>query len=375
MVYPIEPSHALSARNPYRAPRPPYGKNNRSPGAAPAQAVFHTARHSVSVRDTEVPAPKPGELLIKAHCSAISPGTESLIFRGGMPEGWGLDTAPSKSGGEFRYPFKYGYALVGEVVEVGAGEDRDWLGKRVFAFHPHQDYIAIDQRQCQRLPEGMPAERALFLANLETALNLVQDAGPLAGERAMVFGQGVVGLLTTALLGQFPLSELITADPLPLRRERSKELGAGLAIDPSKGRELAVLEECLFHGDHNGLDLAIEVSGHIEALNQAIALTGFDGRIVVGSWYGRHAGPVDLGGHFHRRRIRLVASQVGTLNPALSGRWSKDRRLKLAFDWLDRIQPERLITHRFPLSECQQAFEVVGDKLAGALQVVFEYRG
>lgn len=339
-------------------------------GLTQAQAVFHLARHSVAVRELELPAPQPGELLVKTRCSAISTGLESPVFRGGTPEGWTQEGAP---GGEFRYPFKYGCALVGEVVETGSPEDRDWVGRRVFARHPHQDYAVIDKRACQRLPDGMPWERALFLAGMDTALNLALDAAPLAGERAMVFGQGVVGLLATAVLSQFPLAELITADPIPARRERSLALGAALAVDPGKGREMAVLEDCLFFGDNNGLDVVIEVSGQVEALNQAIALTGFDGRIVVGSWYGRGAGPVDLGGHFHRRRIRLVASQAGSLNPHLAGRWTQERRLKLACEWLDRVHPERLITHRFPLPSCQEAFELVADKHAGALQVVFEY--
>lgn len=337
------------------------------------QAIFHVAPHTVAVRDTHIPEPRPGELLVEARCSALSPGTESLIFGGGMPENSPLDENLSSLGGEFRYPFKYGYALVGEVVKTGGREDRDWLGQRVFAFHPHQGLAVVDKRDCHRLPEGMPVERALFLANMETALGLVLDAAPLAGERAMVFGQGVVGLLATAVLGQFPLAELITADPVPERRELSLKLGAALAIDPGKGRELSVLEECLFFGDHNGLDLAIEVSGRIEALNQAIRLTGFDGRVVVGSWYGRNAGLVDLGGPFHRRRIRLISSQVSTLSPQLTGRWTKERRLKLALEWLERIQPEKFITHRFAPQSCQEAFELAADKRAGALQVIFEY--
>jgi threonine dehydrogenase-like Zn-dependent dehydrogenase len=219
----------------------------------------------------------------------------------------------------------------------------------------------------------MPADRALFLANMESALNLVMDAAPLAGERGMVFGQGVVGLLALSVLSQFPLETLITAEPVAQRRERSQQLGANLAIDPSRGRELAVLEDCLFHDGQNGLDFAIEVSGQIEALNLAIQLSGFDSRIVVGSWYGRNAGLVELGGHFHRRRIKLISSQVSTVNPALSGRWSKDRRLALALDWLDRAAPEQFITHRFGVDDCQTAFEMVADKNAGALQVIFEY--
>lgn len=373
MVSPFDPFHAAPRRDASRPARTP---SYRASYAMPnlTQAVYHLARHTVAVREVELAALQPGELLIKARCSAISPGRESLVFRGDMPEHWSLPDTPAQVGGEVRYPFKYGYALVGEVVEVGSAEDREWLGKRVFAFHPHQEYAVIDKSACQRLPDGMPWERALFLANMETALNLVLDAAPLAGERAMVFGQGVVGLLTTAILSQFPLAELITTEPIPARRERSQSLGAGLAIDPGKGREMAVLEDCLFHGDNNGLDFAIEVSGRVEALNQAITLTGFDGRIVVGSWYGREAGPVDLGGHFHRRRIRLISSQVGSLSPNLTGRWTKERRLKLACEWLDRVHPERLITHRFPLTACQEAFELVADKHGGALQVIFEYR-
>jgi threonine dehydrogenase-like Zn-dependent dehydrogenase len=332
-------------------------------------AIFHVAPHTVEVRETETLKPRPGELLVKAHCSAINPGTESLIFRGGMPDNWSM----AALGGESRYPFQYGCALVGEVVGAGSREDSPWLGRRVFVAHPHQANALVETADCHPLPEGMPSERALFLANMETALNLAMDAAPLAGERGMIFGQGVVGLLAAAVLSRYPLEELITADPVVQRREWSLKLGAALAIDAARGRELAVLEDCLFHGDNNGLDFAIEVSGQIEALNQAIRLCGFDSRIVVGSWYGRNAGLVDLGGHFHRRRVRLISSQVKTLNPALSGRWSRERRLALALEWLDRAEPERFITHRFPPQDCQTAFELEADKSSGALQVIFEY--
>lgn len=337
------------------------------------QAILHIAPHTVAAREVESRKPGPGELLIRAHCSAISPGTESLIFRGGVPDNWKLDEHLEALSGEFRYPFKYGYALVGEVIATGDRDDRRWLGRRVFCFHPHQAELVIDQRYCRALPDDMPADRALFLANMESALNLVMDTAPLAGERGMVFGQGVVGLLVTSVLNQFPLEALITAEPVATRREFSQKLGASLTIDPSRGREISVLEDCLFHDGQNGLDFAIEVSGQTDALNLAILLSGFDSRIVVGSWYGRNAGLVDLGGHFHRRRIKLISSQVSTVDPSLSGRWSKERRLALALDWLERAAPEQFITHRFGIAECQTAFELAADRNSGALQVVFEY--
>ncbi|MDV3241950.1 MAG: zinc-binding dehydrogenase [Methylocaldum sp.] len=337
------------------------------------QAVCHVAPKSVAVQEIDLPAPRTGELLIKALCSAISPGTESLIFRGEVPEDLPQDTSIGSLQGNFSYPFRYGYALVGEVAAVGADEDRDWLGRRVFAYHPHQNYAVVDKKDCLVLPEGVPAERALFLANMESALNLVFDAAPLPGERIMVFGQGIVGLLTTAVLGRFPLGELITADPLAFRRQKSTEMGAALAINPAVKREVAALKECLFYDGADGLDAAIEVSGNQTALNQAIELTGFAGRIVIGSWYGQSAAPRDLGGHFHRRRIRLVSSQVSTIDPRLSGRWSKKRRLDLVWEWLAEIRAERLITHHFAPSACQEAFELVDSKRAGVLQPIFEY--
>lgn len=189
----------------------------------------------------------------------------------------------------------------------------------------------------------------------------------------MVFGQGIVGLLATAVLGRFPLGELITADPLGFRRQKSTEMGAALAINPTVKREIAALKECLFYDGADGLDAAIEVSGNLTALNQAIELTGFAGRIVIGSWYGQNTAPLDLGSHFHRQRIRLISSQVSTINPRLSGRWSKKRRIDLAWEWLSEIRAERLITHHFPPGACQEAFDLADSKRAGVLQPIFQY--
>jgi 2-desacetyl-2-hydroxyethyl bacteriochlorophyllide A dehydrogenase len=338
-----------------------------------AQAVYYQAPKSVAMAETDVATPKSGEVLIRTRYSAISPGTESLIFRGELPHDPTLNSHIVSRQGRFNYPFKYGCSLVGEVTAVGCDQDRDWLGKQVFTYHPHQSYAVVDKQDCQRLPDDTPMERALFLAAMEAALNIVFDAAPSVGERIMVFGQGILGLLTTAILSDFPLAELITADPISPRRERSLEIGADLSIDPSDRRAFAALKDCLFFGDAEGLDVAIEVSGRTNALDQAIELTGFAGRIIVGSWYGKKSGAVDLGGHFHRRRLQLISSQVNTISPHLQGRWNRNRRLNLAWDWLRRIKPEQLITHRFPLQSCQEALELVHNKSLGVFQVIFQY--
>lgn len=339
-----------------------------------ARGIFHLAPRRVAMQEIDLAAPAPGQLLIRARCSALSAGTESLIQRGGVPQDLPRDSLITGLAGGFHYPFEYGYALVGEVIGVGAAEDETWLGRRVFAFHPHRDFAVVAVRDCRRLPDSIPDERALFLPFLETALTLVLDAAPLAGERALVCGQGVIGLLVSTVLSRFPLAELIASDPIALRRAKSVEFGAGTTVDPGDAGAWEALRRRLFGEERDGLDFAVEVSGRIRALNQTLDLCGFGGRIVLGSWYGHDDGAVDLGGLFHRRRIRLLSSQVSTLNPELSGRWTKSRLWNLAGDWLETVRPERLITHRLPLEQCETAFALAQDSRSGALQIVFDYR-
>lgn len=340
-----------------------------------ARAIHHVAARKVAVAHASLSALGPEDVLIRTLYSAISPGTESLVFRGRFPPGMPLDAAIAGLRGSFSYPFAYGYALVGEVVDAGAQVDRAWLQRRVLAFHPHQDYAVAPLHEVIAIPAEVEPLAALFLPNMESAVSFVHDAEPRLGERAMVFGQGVVGLLTTALLGDFPLALLASADPIAHRRERSLALGAAWSIDPDDAARFAALRERLFGGsDDDGLDLAIELSGNTTALNQAIELAGFDARIIVASWYGTERATLDLGAHFHRRRIALVSSQVSRIAPRLSGRWSKRRRLEAAWSAIARIGPQRFVTHHFRFDDCQRAFELVTDRSDGVLQAVFEYR-
>jgi threonine dehydrogenase-like Zn-dependent dehydrogenase len=204
---------------------------------------------------------------------------------------------------------------------------------------------------------------------METAVNLVQDAAPLLGERVLVLGQGVVGLLTASLLSEFPLEALVTVDAYEPRRKLSP-VHPGFSLDPGSPD---------FHEDARRLlndraDLTFELSGQPAALNVALALTGFSGRIVIGSWYGEKRAEIDLGGTFHRSRIKLISSQVSTLAPELSGRWDKIRRFGVAWKALERLQPERWITQRFPLEEAANAYELLDKTPQETIQVVITYR-
>ncbi len=333
-----------------------------------ANAVFHVGRRRVEVRELDLRAPAAGEVLVRSRCSAISPGTEALVFAGDFPADAALDSRIASLGGSFEYPFRYGYALVGEIMAVGPGVDASLAGRMVFAFHPHQDFAIVPAQDCLPVPDGLAPEAALFLPQVETAVNLVLDGAPLLGERVLVFGQGVVGLLTASVLARFPLARLAAIEPLAWRRELAMRRGVPEAVDPDDDAQWQSLLAGL-----DGADLVFELSGDMAALDRAIEAAGFGARIVVGSWYGRRTRAVDLGGRFHRNRLRIVSSQVSTLDPALCGRWDRQRRLDTAWRMLAQLRPEELIGASYPLADCASAFEAVGARRDGLMQVIFEY--
>lgn len=337
-------------------------------------AVVFEAPRRVSVREEAVAGPAAGEVMVRTEVSGVSAGTELLIYRGEAPAELAADESLPALAGDLRFPLKYGYAAVGEVIEAGAGVDRAWLGRRVFALQPHQSHFHATPAELHPVPEGIAPEDAAFLPNLETAVNLVMDGRPVIGERVAVFGQGVVGLLTTALLASFPLDRLVTADRYPRRREASRDLGAGDSLDPGDPDFAERLAAALgAEGSGGGADLVYELSGDPAALDRALASAGFGGRVVIGSWYGTRRASLDLGGRFHRSRIHVVTSQVSTLAPEWSARWTKARRLEVAWESLRRLRPSSLVTHRLPLAEAPAAYDLLDRRPEEAIQVILEH--
>ncbi|MBN2500392.1 MAG: zinc-binding alcohol dehydrogenase [Anaerolineales bacterium] len=335
-------------------------------------SIFFVTERKIEIVEAEIPALESGQVLVRSINSAISPGTEMLVYRGQAPQEMAADESIAALGGNLKYPLKYGYAIVGEVVELGAEVDPDWLGRQVFAFNPHENYFVAQPEQLLAIPEGISVEDAVFLPNMETAVNFAMDGQPLIGEKVAVFGQGIVGLLTAALLARYPLESLITFDLIPHRRELSLANGAQESFDP---REEYVLEAAKTRlsspSGHVGADLVYELSGAPAALDQAITVTGFNGRVVVGSWYGQKRANLDLGGYFHRSRIKLISSQVSTLAPELSGCWTKARRFNLAWKMIAEIKPSKFITQRFSLDEAAAAYQLIDTQPEKVVQVVF----
>lgn len=325
-----------------------------------AKAVFFTAPKKVEVREISLPPLKDDEVLVETVCSAISAGTEMLVYRGQFPQ---LKDAHDSVSSELAYPLAYGYACVGVVKEIGGMVNGEWKDRLVFAFHPHASSFIIQPSSLIPIPHSLSSDNACFLPNMETAVNLVQDGAPILGERVLVLGQGVVGLLTASLLSEFPLENLAVTDGIELRRNALRFEGRKSKVNSFAPEDLRPAT----------FDLTFELTGSPSALNTAIEHTTFSGRIVIGSWYGQKRDEINLGGSFHRSRIRLVSSQVSTISPELSGRWDKSRRFEVAWKALERIQPGKWITHRFPIDEAAKAYQLLDEKPQETIQVVFGY--
>lgn len=284
---------------------------------------------------------------VETRFSGISRGTESLVFHGRVPASeHGRMRAPFQQG-EFPYPVKYGYANVGQVTDGPA----DLLGRTVFCLFPHQQRYRVPQQAVYPIPDGVPAERAVLAANMETAVNGLWDASPGVGDRVLVVGLGVVGLLVGWLAAQIPGTRVTVLDTNPARRTQAQALGLDFTEGPGR----------------DDYDLVFHTSGQPAGLTTALASAGPEARIVEMSWYGNAAVAAPLGEGFHARRLTLRSSQVGQIPTDRRPRWDYRRRMALALELLQDDRVDQLITGESRFAELPQVMPALLDGTADVL--------
>ncbi len=325
--------------------------------SADSRSLYFVAKRRVEIRREGVET-GPGQTLLSSRLIGISHGTELLIYRGEAPADLPADEVLTAVGGSLAYPLKYGYMNVAATAS----------GERYFVFHPHQDRFACDLTEAVPLPDAIETEDAVFLANMETALGVVQDARPVAGDSILIIGQGVVGMLVAELLCRFGMERVVSVDPIEKRRELSASMGC-LTVDPALSDSCGLIRE-LTGG--RGPDIAINTSGSAAGLQLAIDVTAFEGLILEASWFGTRDVLLNLGTSFHRRRLTIRSSQVSNISPRLGPRWTKERRLSRALDYVGRMRPSRLISHRIPFSKAPEAYRLICDHPEEVLQVVLD---
>jgi threonine dehydrogenase-like Zn-dependent dehydrogenase len=297
------------------------------------------------IRPVALPDPGPDDVLVRTIRTGISRGTETLVFRGGVPPSqYAAMRAPFQEG-DFPGPVKYGYLNVG-IVEQGPAA---LLGRTVFCLYPHQTAYVVPARSVAVVPDDLPPARAVLAGTVETAVNAMWDAAPLLGDRVAVVGAGMVGCCVARLLAQFPGVRVTLVDVDPSRAE----IAAALGVDFALPAEVT-----------GGRDLVLHTSATSAGLQLAIDLLATEGKVIELSWYGDADVTLSLGGAFHSGRLAIRASQVGMVSPARRGRRSMTDRLALALDLLRDPAFDALITGE---SSFRELPEVMARLAAGQL--------
>jgi threonine dehydrogenase-like Zn-dependent dehydrogenase len=323
---------------------------------AEAHAFWLSSPGHGEIREVPLRDPGPDEVLVRTACSGVSRGTETLVFRGGVPpDQYAAMRAPFQEG-DFPGPVKYGYLSVG-TVEEGPEELR---GRTVFCLYPHQSAYVVPASAVTVVPEDVPPARAVLAGTVETAVNALWDAAPLLGDRVTVVGAGMVGCCVARLLSAYPATEVTLVDVDPDRAEVAAALGVDFAL-PGEAA-----------GDR---DLVVHTSATAAGLQGALELLAPERTVLDLSWYGDAEVRLSLGGAFHSRRLGIRASQVGTLSPARAGGRTSAERLALALELLRDPAFDALLTGRSSFRELPDVMARLADGRLPALCHTIDYEG
>ncbi|MEU0207722.1 zinc-dependent alcohol dehydrogenase [Streptomyces canus] len=320
---------------------------------AAARAFWLRSPGEGELREVTLPAPREDEVLVRSLYSGVSRGTETLVFRGGVPESqYATMRAPFQEG-DFPGPVKYGYLSVG-VVEEGPSAVK---GRTVFCLYPHQTRYVVPASAVTVVPDDVPAARAVLAGTVETAVNALWDAAPLIGDRIAVVGGGMVGSSVAALLARFPGVRVQLVDADPARAKTAEALGIGFASPAD------ALGDC---------DLVVHASATEQGLARSLELLSAEGTVLELSWYGDRKVALPLGEAFHSRRLVIRSSQVGTVSPARANRSYGDR-LALALKLLADPALDALITGESAFEELPEVMPKLASGEIAALCHLVRY--
>lgn len=350
------------------------------------------------LREYAEPDLGPTDIRIRTELASPKHGTELVGYRDDpvasrpYDASWGA-VIPAATGATF--PRHLGNMAVGVVTETGSAVDRFRVGDRVFGHFPIRETHTVDQSRADLLPEGLSAEAALCLDPVVMAL-AIRDVNIRLGDMVAVFGLGAIGLISLQLAKLAGATRVIAVDPIARRREVALSLGADDVLDSAAGdgdmglaiRELtggrgpdaSSLAATRLLGGYterdtqagtNGVDVALETSGAIPALQQAIRATRFGGRIGMVSFYGKDATGLLLGEEFHINRLELISVRAESLPMRDAPGWTLDRMVRTGLDWLaqGRIRTEGIIDPVVPFAESAEAYRAIDERPAGSIKL------
>jgi 2-desacetyl-2-hydroxyethyl bacteriochlorophyllide A dehydrogenase len=220
-----------------------------------------TSPGQVSFYTEDVGAPDPGQVLLQALYSTLSPGTEYDLMAGQI----------------LPLPQKLGYSLAAKVVDVGKGVESIKVGDKVVATAAHASYQLLDWRALTPVPEGVDLQQAAFFNLAHTALYAIRRSGLQLGEACVVMGQGLVGALTAQLARLAGAIPVIVTDVDETRLAIARSMGVQYAVNPLT--EPHRLQQLV--AELGGVPVVFEATGRREPLDQAFDLVAERGRVVM----------------------------------------------------------------------------------------------
>ena len=353
----------------------------------------------------EVPCPrvKPGHLLIRTTISLVSAGTEKMLVDFGkanlidkarqQPDKVKMVIDKVKTDGllptieavrsKMAQPLPLGYCNVGEVIEVGKGVDGFKVGDRVASNGKHAEVVCVPKNLCAKIPASVNDESAAFTVIGAIALQGLRLAQPLLGEAVVVTGLGLIGLITVQLLranGCRVLGLDFDASKLAMARELGAEV-----VDLSRGEDPIAAARAFSRG--NGVDAVIITAStkSNDPMHQAATMCRKRGRVVLVGVVGLELSRAD----FFEKEITFQVScsygpgrydplyeEAGQDYPLGFVRWTEQRNFEAILDMLEgkHLDAESLISHRFPLHQTTQAYELVGGG-GQSLGILLQYPG
>ncbi len=335
-----------------------------------------TAPGTIEYRHYEEPPLEPHQARVRSLMSGIKTGTEIALFKGATPFLARRFDAEYRlflpAEGNSLYPCNLGSWLAGEVVEAGSAVSGLRVGDLVHGGMPHRPTNVVEAANLHRVPEGVNLETELFVDPAVFALQAVHDARIKVGDRVAIFGMGVIGLLAVQLARMSGAESVTAVDTVKDRLEMAERFGASETINPNECDPALAIKDLT---GRKGADVAIEISGSVSALEQAIRCVHREGLVVAASYY-KDSGPLCLGAEWHHNRITMLSSMaVWDCSHRSYPMWDLGRIERTVIRMLEsgKLETGGMITHRFNYTQAPAAYALLENHLERTVKVLFIY--
>lgn len=329
------------------------------------RGLYADKPQSIFIKEEQEEPLQPEEVRIRTRFAAIKHGTEFHLFSGDSPfQDRKFDTSlrlfvqqkPDEQPVDFVQQHFVGNMVVGTVVETGTRASKFPVGASVYCYGPACELVTKAEEEVEPLPPEMGAFDALCLDPAFFAFAAVRDARARLGDDVVVSGLGAIGLFIVQMLRLSGCAHVIAVDPIEKRRELAKRFGADLAIDPTVD-EVGMAVRTFLHG--RGADIAIEASGHYNALYGALRSVHNCARIVTLGYYKGKDRFLELGAEWHHNRLELISSMPVWNNPSREyPLWDNERLSRSLVEMFvkKQLHSEGIIDPIVSFSEAPAAF-------------------